>query len=271
MSFIRYYSLLLLFQLRLITSRWISITGVLILYTPSLLSKDMSIGCTNDFVLSFQASLPTVSLYVPLPHALRWASSTSSSFRYTLSTFPNMILGSLSVDSSSTRATISPTSGEYASSSSSFAPSALLLLPTLRPKAVAVSVALLSTALLIFADDFRRSYVCRCSLREWRMLLANSSISSSFLPRSDSITWVTNEDRSALHPISASVWSLNAPCRNLFHSAELRNGAPPSLCIGGPYVPVISLYPTPLRAHHKQVLMVVIPDQERPLPLTIYH
>ena len=82
--------------------------------------------------------------------------------------------------------------------------------------------------LLIFGDEFQRSYVCRCSLREWHMLLANSSISSSFLPHSDSITWVTNEDCSALYPIFASVYFLNTACKNLFHSAELRNGAPPS-------------------------------------------
>ena len=38
------------------------------------------------------------------------------------------------------------------------------------------------------------------------MDLSNSSICFSFLPHSaDSMTWVTNDDRSALQPISASV------------------------------------------------------------------
>ena len=91
-----------------------------------------------------------------------------------------------------------------------YSPAPSTLLPMLRPKAVAVSVAMLPTAILILADDFLRSYVCICSLREWRMDLSNSSIWFSFLPHSaDSMMWVTNGDRSALQPISASsfIWS----------------------------------------------------------------
>ena len=130
---------------------------------------------------------------------------------------------------------------------------------------------------LIFADDFRRSYVCRCSLQEWCMLLANSCISSSFLHHSDSITWVTNKHRSALHSIS---------CVRVFFKRCLQEPVPFSRVTE--WCSALFLYRTmflfslsffslslsllhPIYAHHKQVLMVVIPDQERPLTLRIYH